>query len=81
MAESRRRAGGLPIHATVFLDEVPLITEKGNVFRVEYSSGDAVFAVAVTPHILLRGIAVAHAAYQEWADRQKGATPIGRVGG
>lgn len=68
---------GLPRKATVFLDRPPVIEPKGDFFLATYSSGDAIFSVALTPHSLLAGIAAAKAAYDEW-DRGQRAVPIGR---
>ena len=82
MVAKRDRSGLLPVHATVFLDEVPVITECGGVFRVEYSSGDAVFAIAVTPHVMRAGIAAAQAELAKWQVNQLGVVePIGRKRG
>lgn len=75
-AEGRSRAGMLPQHATVFIQEPPRFTESGNVFRAEYSSGDSVFAVAFTPHTLLAGIEAARRAYSAWEAAQQAHRPV-----
>lgn len=71
-----RAAVGLPQHATVFLSDPPSFHEHGNVFHATYSSGDAVFSVALTPHTLLAGIEAARRAYSEWEAGQQSACAI-----
>ncbi len=74
----KERTGAVPVHATVFLDDPPTFHERGNVFHATYGSGDAVFAVAFTPHTLLAGIEAAKRCYAEWAGQQRSTRRIGK---
>lgn len=81
MGIEKARAEKWPAHATVFLEEPPVFTERGNVFYATYRSNDSVFSVAFRPCTFHAGIVLAQAALAKWKVKQlEPVEPVARIG-